>query len=127
MNYKSLFIKRVACCLLVLSTSTSFAQTTSWLSCTGKIWYGLVFSDGTVNIMPDWRGDWVPICNVTSVRQGIDPSTCRSWYSGVLSAMAQKQTTVVTFNVPASVSSCSILPTGAATPTIGYFMTVGNP
>lgn len=59
---------------LALFSSESIAN-----QCTGTIRGLYIDGGGNVIVNPSFRGDWIPICNVTTSSSGVDPATCKSW------------------------------------------------
>lgn len=70
---------------LVLSSAALQAHAVA-LSCTGSISQIQTSASGEVRILPAWRGDWVTLCNVTTVWKGIPVEVCKRWHAHVLTA-----------------------------------------
>lgn len=91
------------------------------LFCGGKIHNVLTYADGTVMVLPEFRGDWLVICNMNTERQGISPVTCVSWLASATRAMTSATRGNIGIyyqNVP----SCAAVPTYFSAPPPVYVM-----
>lgn len=77
----------------------------------------LVYADGNVNVHHAGRNDYTYVCNVTTPRLGVDPTTCAMWTAILLSA--KKDNRAVSFYYPGS-GSCATLPVYSNSPAPTY-------
>src|SRR5881398_3265553 len=83
--------------------------------CDGRIMRFLTYADGGVMIWPDWRKDWIYVCNLNTAWNGVLPSTCASWFAEIKTAGAtfpRISTTVSYADAPA----CAAMPTYGRAP-----------
>lgn len=95
--------------LLGTAFATVGAQTQAAVSCEGLVSYALLYSDGTVNILGEWRGAYTILCNTNGTFGGIPAEICLSWYASAAKAAADGKAFAVYYNT--SSYTCANLPT----------------
>lgn len=80
MKYEFAMIAAVS----VLASST-IAKADAY--CSGLTIEALVYSNGDVTVYPDWRNQWITVCNLNNTRNGITPQTCFGWFSTINSSI----------------------------------------
>lgn len=103
---------------VVLGGTPAVAQTS--LYCVGKVSNMLIFADGSLMVLPSFRGDWVQVCSVTSTWKSIPTEICDGWLTTLTSALLADR--FVTINYYSSTTACSQLPTYTNAPSPGYVM-----
>ena len=91
------------------------------LWCGGKVLNELLGAGGDLEIYPDWRGDWIYLCNTVTAYRGIDPGVCKAWYAAAVVATQTHANTTTTFWTP-SVASCAQMGTYGNADSAGYFL-----
>src|SRR4051812_48185484 len=104
--------------LVVFLAACAFRAEAAPQFCTGKITRLSTYQDGSLFMLPDWRQDWVSVCNLTAARGGVSPATCAAWFATLKSA-ATAQGTFSTVTYYPDAPSCSTLPTQGASPVPG--------
>ena len=84
-------------------------------TCTGKILRYLTYYEGSVVIYPDWRNDWLFICNLNTPWKGVSVASCAAWLSTVKAAVSlpTHPSTTTTY---ADAPGCSSVPTYNSAP-----------
>ena len=101
-----------------LAALASF-QAAADLNCNGKVGDVLLYSDGTVNIRSDWRGDFTYICSTSgSWAPNITTEVCLAWYATLVKAQASGLRVSVYYG--GNPGTCSTLPSYSASPTPIY-------
>jgi hypothetical protein len=77
----------------------------------------LVYSDGSVNVFFAIRGDYTYICNLTTPRLGVDPTTCAMWTALLLSARKNASNVMLYYS---GTGSCATLPVYSNSPAPVY-------
>ncbi|WP_137936093.1 hypothetical protein [Chitinivorax sp. B] len=118
-TFKACMMAGVAACCL------SLPATAAGLWCTGKILQHYMSENGEFFIRPDWRNDWVQLCNLNSDWRGITPQVCATFFATAKTAVTTKTGTTVAYwdrpGAPAP-AACNIVPTYQQAPTPGYLM-----
>ncbi|WP_137938154.1 hypothetical protein [Chitinivorax sp. B] len=97
--------------------------------CTGKITQQYMNESGEFFIRPDWRNDWIQICNLNTEWRGISPQVCASFFAAAKTAVISKvRTTVAYWDRPGAPAptACNIIPTYQQAPTPGYLMLIND-
>lgn len=106
----------IAFLLSVLAAAQANAAT-QW--CNGRIKHAFVAADGRLVIMPEFRGDWMTVCNLSGTLGGVSSDTCKSWHATALTAVATRlQTTIMYHEAPA----CPTIPANDLSPTPNYIL-----
>ena len=103
--------------LAIFSITVSAAP--QW--CPGTMSNLWVYSDGTVFVLPSYRGDYTRICNMNAETGGVSVITCVAWFA-LLKNAVQRQSTIMVYYNDAPV--CSALPVYGSTPIPGYVMEI---
>ncbi len=105
---------------LALGITTAYASADQvW--CSGKVSNLWVSSDGTVFVLPSWRGDHIGFCNLSRDVGSISAKTCASWYGLLAIAVSNKADTTIFYP---DAPSCSTMPTYGSAPSPYYVMLV---
>lgn len=110
----------------VLSAALYPTQTFAVGYCTGTINRILVQNDGLLMVFPSWRNDWVALCSVSSVWNGISTQACNAWVAQATSLSLTLKTSVITFQSLANDAACATMPTYSAAPLANYIQIIGQ-
>lgn len=113
---KSYFAKLTL--VLLLSSFSIAANAAAW--CTGKVTNAYTDIAGTFTIKGTWRNDYTAICNVRTAISSVDPLSCRTWVSTILTAMSKASDVVFMYTDP--ITNCATIPTYANAPAPNYVM-----
>lgn len=92
-------------------------QQASAIDCNGKVLRVLLYVDGTVNILGNWRGDYTYICSTSGSWGNASTEVCLTWYASLVKARADNANVSISYN---SSSTCATLPTYSASPMPAY-------
>lgn len=109
-----------AAALLAVVLTTPFSASAAALTCTGTIDQVRLVTDGSLQVLPSWRGDWVALCNVNAIWKTVPIEVCKRLHASALTAQTTRGDTTTYYGNTAAVS-CTAMPigTGADSPT--YF------
>jgi hypothetical protein len=102
-------MKKGAQLLLGTALATVCAATQAAIHCEGLVNYALLYSDGTVNVIGAWRGEYTYLCNTNGTWGGISAEVCLSWYALAAKAAADGKVLAVYYNTDSY--TCANLPT----------------
>jgi hypothetical protein len=108
-------------CALVLALILAMPAQSAPLWCRGKITNTYVDSSGTLIVSGTWRADYTQLCNIKAVLNGIDPTTCLTWFSIAIASQSKGLDAQAYYTDPAALA-CNTLPTYRNTPLPSYFM-----
>lgn len=106
---------------LFLMSASAQSATPQW--CQGRITHALVNKDGALQVIPEFRGDWLQLCSITIVQNTISTDACKSWQATVLTAVATNLSVTIHF---ADAPECVSIPAYGATPAVSYVL-IQNP
>lgn len=89
------------------------------LWCQGTVSDLFTYAEGSVLVLPSFRGDYVRVCNINVEIGGVSPVNCLAWFA-VLKSAVQRQSQVIFHYVDAP--ACNGLPTYGNAPIPGYVM-----
>ncbi|MBM0106554.1 hypothetical protein JM946_17635 [Steroidobacter sp. S1-65] len=92
-------------------------QAQAAVDCVGKVAKVLLYSDGTVNIVGQWRGDYTFVCSTSGSFGTVSAEVCLSWYATLMKAKADNLDVTVYYNTN---TACSALPTYGNSPVPVY-------
>ncbi|BAL27420.1 hypothetical protein [Azoarcus sp. KH32C] len=81
------------------------------LTCNGTINQVRLVTDGSLQVLPSWRGDWVNLCNINTIWKSIPLEVCKRLHASALTAQATQGTTS-TYYASATATSCGTMATG---------------
>ena len=102
---------------IMLAVPANSAQ----LWCRGRVTNTYVDSSGTLIVSGTWRADYTQLRNIKVVLNGIDPTTCLTWFS-IAIASQTKGLDVQASYIDPSALACNTLSTYHSTPPPIYFM-----
>ena len=113
---------------LVVAYAWAVPANSAQLWCRGKVTNTYVDSLGTLIVSGTWRADYSQLCNIKVVLNGIDPTTCLTWFSIAIASQTKGLDVQAHYNDPSALA-CNTLPTYRFTPPPIYFMlfTAGVP
>jgi hypothetical protein len=88
-------------------------------ACAGTMSNLWVAADGSVYVLPSWRGDYIRLCNTDVNLGAVTPATCMTWISLVRSAVQRQAQTIIYF---AEAPVCNLIPTYYNSPAVYYVM-----
>jgi hypothetical protein len=100
------------------------ARTTAVTECRVTIGAVLVYRDGSVNVLHSGRGDYTYICNLSSERLGVSPTTCAMWTRMLQSLKLVGKRADFYYQLEPTFTSCADLPTYSASPAPVYIGTM---
>jgi hypothetical protein len=80
-------------------------------------------SDGTVMLFATWRNDWISVCNIDRIRDGVTPTMCMTWAAQLVTAASQGK--MVGFYYE-NASNCTSIANFANSPAPTYIRFIGN-
>lgn len=105
----------LALCALTLPMSSP-AHAAAW--CEGKVVRMLASRGGEVQVLTDFRGDWLAVCNLEVAWKDIPPTTCASWVATLTTAIVTQNMVTIQYLDPVTV--CSTIPTYGNAPSPNY-------
>ena len=81
------FLRRFAISLLLSGVIAAPARAD--FQCDVRVYHILMYNDGTVSVAHSGRGTFTHICNLNTVRGGINPTTCAMWTATLHSIKAR--------------------------------------
>jgi hypothetical protein len=124
---KSVFVKSVLVLAAVFSLNSYAVSAPAPLKlwCKGLITQAYIDKNGNVLIYPNWRNDYIMICNMNSSWKGISTVTCAAMYSTAISSIKSGLQTVVLYaDGVSSTMTCANLKTYDSAPLPFYLMLV---
>lgn len=95
----------LALCALTLPMSSP-AHAAAW--CEGKVVRMLASKGGEVQLLTEFRGEWLSICNMEVTWKDVPPTTCASWVATLTSAILTQNIVTMFYTDPITV--CSTIP-----------------
>lgn len=116
----SVRLSHLAAALLAIALTAPFSASAGTLTCTGTIDQVRLVTDGSLQVLPSWLGDWVALCNVNAVWKTVPVEVCKRLHASALTAQATQGPTTTYYGSTTAVA-CAAMPigTGADAPT--YF------
>ncbi|WP_137940296.1 hypothetical protein [Chitinivorax sp. B] len=111
---------------LLLSMMQSAEAAPIW--CVGKFQKLYISESGELFVLPDWRQDWVQLCNMNADSKGITPTVCGTMFAAAKTAVSTKAVTTIAYwdrESPAP-AACNVVPTYQNAPAPGYIMLHGD-
>jgi hypothetical protein len=109
--------KAISIALLATQLSTTAQAAQQW--CVGTLSNLWVDKNGVVFVRPSWRGDYIGLCNVNDVRDGVSPTLCMAWLSAIRSSIVRQAPTTVHYS---DAPSCATVPTYESSPAPYYVL-----
>lgn len=88
------------------------------ITCVSPAAKALSYASGMVLIEPNFRGDFIEICNLNQTWNGVSPETCFSWFSSVNNAILYNKNVEIYYS--GSDFDCSTIPTYGSAPSPVY-------
>jgi hypothetical protein len=102
---------RLAAPLLALLLAP-VAVSAATLTCTGTVDKVRTDTDGSVRILPSWRGgNSIALCNVTTAWKGVPVEVCKRLHTAALTAQVTQGSTT-TYYGNTTAASCETMPVG---------------
>lgn len=105
----------------VVAYTLALPANSAQLWCRGRVTNTYVDSSGTLIVSGTWRADYTQLRNIKVVLNGIDPTTCLTWFS-IAIASQTKGLDVQASYIDPSALACNTLSTYHSTPPPIYFM-----
>jgi hypothetical protein len=107
---------------LLLMPLVASADDAIW--CEGTIGGVFVTGDGSVQVSPSWRNDWVQVCSLeANYKGGVTPKVCSAWLASLLLANETQQRTTIRYDGQGSMT-CATVPNYGGAPPPSYVMLV---
>lgn len=88
------------------------------ITCVSATAKALSYASGMVLIEPNFRGDFIEICNLNQTWNGVSPETCFSWFSSVNSSIIFNKNIEIYYT--GSNFACATIPTYGSAPAPVY-------
>lgn len=106
---------------LVVAYTLAVPANSAQLWCRGKVTNTYLDLSGTLIVSGTWRADYTQLCNIKVVLNGIDPTTCLTWFSIAIASQTKGLDVQASYSDPSALA-CNTLPTYRSTPPPIYFM-----
>jgi hypothetical protein len=106
-------LHKLAATLLLAVPTVGFTA----VECRGKVDQVLLYADGSLNILGNWRGDFTILCNTNGTIGNIPTEICMGWYGLLTKAKADNLNVAVYYFTNAA---CNALPTYGSAPVPVY-------
>jgi hypothetical protein len=111
---------RLAAPLLAMLLAAPLASSAATLTCTGTIDQVRMHADGSVQVLPSWRGDWINLCNVYSSWKGVPNTVCPRLHTAALTAQTTQGITT-TYYASSAAAACNAMALGTNADAPTYF------